>query len=200
MRALRVAQLGGVLAQPLTHRVECVRQLVELVAFGAGAPQPQRRRMGVRRHLRDRSGDVQDVARRQVVHDEQDEERDQEGLGGVAEQDDQRLRRQVAIDVGERGLDVQHTDLFGWSAQHSSGISRTTRSVVWRSPRKTENARPGTPSSRTSAARIEGRRTMPSSCSSSWRLSSAHSLFSEAARAGLLDLGEAASRRARSLR
>nr|WP_187628497.1 hypothetical protein [Paraburkholderia sp. UCT31] len=103
---IRVSQLDRVLPQPLAHCVEGIHQLIELVAFDPQTPQAQRRQFGARRDAGRRCGDVQQMSSRQVVHDEQDEERDQECLGGVAQEDDDGLSGQVAIDVRTRSNPV----------------------------------------------------------------------------------------------
>jgi hypothetical protein len=57
-----------------------------------------------------RGSDVQQVAGGQSVHDEQDEECDQKGLRSIAEQDDDRLHRQVVVDIRQSRLDVEQAD------------------------------------------------------------------------------------------
>jgi hypothetical protein len=96
----------------LASSVACRRsdELVELVAGRLGAVDAQRRGLGVGRHGGHRRGDRHQVARGQPLHDEEDEERHQKGLGGVAQEDDRALHQHVAVDVGQRGLDAQRAD------------------------------------------------------------------------------------------
>ncbi len=104
------AKLHRVPPQPFAHRVQGIHQLVEFVAFARQPPQSQRRGLRVRRDAPQRRGDLQQVAGRQPVHDEQDEKGDQESLGRVAQEDDDGLRRQAAVDVRQRRLDMEHAD------------------------------------------------------------------------------------------
>ncbi len=105
-----VSDVDRVPAQSFTHGVDRIDEPIEFVAFPRLSLQPQQGGARIRRDGRHRFGNVHQMTGRQSVDDEEYETGDQKRLRGIAQEDDQGLREQPAVDVRQGRLDMQDAD------------------------------------------------------------------------------------------